>query len=510
MKLHSLLLIPFTLSLAWADVTYTYNGKPFTSTTTSPVPGASAISFQMVFTSAIPPNSFVTLGGTGWNGTICTVHPKSWSLTDGAHTITSSDPGVVDEKTGCGYVRTDNTGSVSEWSIDYWRQAGQSVEMLTSSIPIPAWPSDGVVLYSGDYVSYNRDSPGTWTVSMSCQVSACSTGVTDNCVGLFGTGGTSMYAQFTPPSGSSLTAAASACGFQGFDWVQTVEFLPSPSPFATVNNPSTPLTAPLAFRDPPDPSGYTYGEETAGRYPFFYNPTTLSTECAQTNLVGSCILDVIIDFGTSQLLNFADSPWDPCFVGGIYAGTAICHGSTAPAGSYVRFKTVLVGVVGLSPGAIPSPPLFEWEWIDSFNGTSSGSIAQLSGNRSPDPTTGTGGIAITVVNGIALNPISSTQIAIMASGLAYSRVSQTFNGTLTIKNISTSPIDGPIQIVLMSLTPGVTLANATGKFVGNGYITAPLSGGLAAEQSATVAVQFKNPANAKINFTPVIYSGSLN
>ena len=98
-----------------------------------------------------------------------------------------------------------------------------------------------------------------------------------------------------------------------------------------------------------------------------------------------------------------------------------------------------------------------------------------------------------------------------ASGLAYSRVSQTFSGTVIIKNTGSSAINGPLQIVLMSLTPGVTLANATGKFVGNPYITAPLSGGsLAPGQAATVSVQFKNPSNVTINFVPAIYSGSLN
>jgi hypothetical protein len=106
-------------------------------------------------------------------------------------------------------------------------------------------------------------------------------------------------------------------------------------------------------------------------------------------------------------------------------------------------------------------------------------------------------------------PLTPRQISTIVSGLAYSRVSETFNGTVTIANTSSAAINGPLQIVLTSLTTGVTLANATGSFAGNRYITVPLSGSLGPGQSTTVAVQFKNPANAAINFTPVIYSGSL-
>jgi hypothetical protein len=106
--------------------------------------------------------------------------------------------------------------------------------------------------------------------------------------------------------------------------------------------------------------------------------------------------------------------------------------------------------------------------------------------------------------------VPPAQISATSSGLAYSRVTLTFNGTVTIKNTGSSAINGPLQIVLMSLTPGVTLVNATGNFVGSAYITVSLSGSLGPGQSSTVAVQFKNPANAKITFTPIIYSGSLN
>jgi len=106
-------------------------------------------------------------------------------------------------------------------------------------------------------------------------------------------------------------------------------------------------------------------------------------------------------------------------------------------------------------------------------------------------------------------PVPLSGVATTASGLAYSRVSQTFNGTVTITNTSNAVITGPFQIVLTSLTSGVTLVNAAGTFGGWPYITVPGAASLASGQSATVSVQFRNPSNALIHFTPTIYSGSL-
>jgi hypothetical protein len=102
------------------------------------------------------------------------------------------------------------------------------------------------------------------------------------------------------------------------------------------------------------------------------------------------------------------------------------------------------------------------------------------------------------------------EILVTASGLAYSRVSQTFNGTITIQNVSSNAIYGPLEVVFTALTSGVTLANATGTFNGVPYLTVPAVTSLAQGQASTVNVRFKDPTNATINFAPVIYSGSLN
>jgi len=106
--------------------------------------------------------------------------------------------------------------------------------------------------------------------------------------------------------------------------------------------------------------------------------------------------------------------------------------------------------------------------------------------------------------------VPPSQISATASGLVFSRVTKTFNGTVTIKNIGASALDGPFQVVLTSLTDGVTLVNATNTFAGMPYLTVPTTTSLAPGQSASVAVRLSDPSNSTINFTPVIYSGSFN
>ena len=120
-------------------------------------------------------------------------------------------------------------------------------------------------------------------------------------------------------------------------------------------------------------------------------------------------------------------------------------------------------------------------------------------------------MTITNINGVQLpTALSPAQVATTASGLAYSRVSKTFNGTVTVKNISSSAISGPLQILFMGMTEGVTLVNATQDLYGTPYLTVPNVASLAPGQSLTASVQFQNPSNATINFTPAIYSGSIN
>ncbi|MGD0872381.1 MAG: hypothetical protein ABSB88_22760 [Bryobacteraceae bacterium] len=157
-------------------------------------------------------------------------------------------------------------------------------------------------------------------------------------------------------------------------------------------------------------------------------------------------------------------------------------------------------------------------WLNQTTATSSGyngqighsyrfySIAQdLVGNMEPAKAS-----AETTTQVTQASPVPSGEILVTASGLAYSRVTQTFNGTVTIQNIGSSAIYGPFEVVFTALTGGVTLATATRSYNGSAYLSVPGVTSLTPGQSATVNVQFRNPSNAKISFTPVVYSGSFN
>ena len=103
----------------------------------------------------------------------------------------------------------------------------------------------------------------------------------------------------------------------------------------------------------------------------------------------------------------------------------------------------------------------------------------------------------------------SGQVSVTSTGFVRSRVTGTFNGTMTVKNTSGQSIAGPIEIVLTNLPLVVSLSNATGTTGGSPYITVPGVVSLASGQSASVSVQFTDPLNVLITFTPVTYSGSL-
>ncbi len=116
------------------------------------------------------------------------------------------------------------------------------------------------------------------------------------------------------------------------------------------------------------------------------------------------------------------------------------------------------------------------------------------------------GASYVITNAIVVPP---TAISTTASGLVFSRVTQTYNGTVTLQNITNMSIAGPLRLAISSLTAGVTLTNATGVFNGSPYITVSGVSNLMPGQSVVVNVIFNDPSNVKITFTPVIYSGSF-
>lgn len=310
---------------------------------------------------------------------------------------------------------------------------------------------------------------------------------------------TAMYATFTPTdsNGNTMTieAAGRACGyvFPWFNWQQEVDVLPNPNPIGTCTTdptictfansaPTQPLSTPPSFFDPPEGDYVSHSENP---YPFYFLPADVSTPP--------------ISNGTT--MHFLDIP-TRLVLNPVYQ-TKDHFTSTAPA---VVFTTSLVGVQSVNAA---SPPLYTWRWQSTFNGTSGG-VSSLKNLNPVDPGSGSGGVSIISINGVVLPlALSEDQIVTTASGLAYSRVSQTFNGTITLTNVSASEISGPFQILVTGMTPGVTLANATRNLSGTPLLTVSSVASLVPGQTVTVPVQFKNPSNVTINFTPAIYSGSI-
>jgi large repetitive protein len=100
----------------------------------------------------------------------------------------------------------------------------------------------------------------------------------------------------------------------------------------------------------------------------------------------------------------------------------------------------------------------------------------------------------------------SNLVQITTTPFTYDRRTRIYSGVVTIKNISSAAINGPLSTVLASLTPGVTALNASGTVASGPFYTwsnLPLEPGA----SATFSVQFADPSQTRIGFIPKTYSG---
>jgi hypothetical protein len=105
---------------------------------------------------------------------------------------------------------------------------------------------------------------------------------------------------------------------------------------------------------------------------------------------------------------------------------------------------------------------------------------------------------------LASSTVVSSSVQVTTSGFLYSRATNKFTGTLTIKNTGATTLSGPFAISLDKLTAGVSLDSG---FVYNGYPHLDLGTPLAPGQMATLPLTFTNPAKALITFTPVTFQG---
>jgi uncharacterized repeat protein (TIGR03803 family) len=106
-------------------------------------------------------------------------------------------------------------------------------------------------------------------------------------------------------------------------------------------------------------------------------------------------------------------------------------------------------------------------------------------------------------------PLNLTaDLSVTYGGFVYNRSMREFTQTLTIKNISRAPIIGPIELVLLNLK-NATLANETGTYQGNPYITILSSGSLGVGQSLTITLNFVDPTLAPISYISEFLAGPL-
>jgi TolB protein len=104
----------------------------------------------------------------------------------------------------------------------------------------------------------------------------------------------------------------------------------------------------------------------------------------------------------------------------------------------------------------------------------------------------------------------TSSVRMTPSGFGYNIFLKRYGQTLTLTNTGTSPINGPIYVVLDNLSANASLYNSTGKTscatpLGSPFIS--ITGPLNAGTSATVPLQFTDPTNAAISYNIRLLAG---
>ena len=151
-------------------------------------------------------------------------------------------------------------------------------------------PIDGYLFLAVNDINNTSDNSGSY----SAVITTCPVNVTLSWTPNL----SSMRASFTPGSGLSLDAAATACGFIMFDWVQVINLWSAPGLLAELA-PTTRIVVPpaLPFFDPVQ-GGYKYQYDYLGYWlsvqphfstasPFYYSPLDVPTGIAATVPIGT-------------------------------------------------------------------------------------------------------------------------------------------------------------------------------------------------------------------------------
>lgn len=110
---------------------------------------------------------------------------------------------------------------------------------------------------------------------------------------------------------------------------------------------------------------------------------------------------------------------------------------------------------------------------------------------------------------------AAPSLTIVRSGFRFSNATQRFVQTAVIRNTGSTPVAGPLSLVLDALSANAALFNRTGLTscaspTGSPYLDALTSAGasILPGQTVTLTLEFTNPTNQPINYTTRILAGS--
>lgn len=102
----------------------------------------------------------------------------------------------------------------------------------------------------------------------------------------------------------------------------------------------------------------------------------------------------------------------------------------------------------------------------------------------------------------------SSQVSVTQTGFLRNRVTGIWSSTMTVTNVGATPIAGPVQVLFTNLTAGVGMTNKTGMYQGAPFLTVS-AGTMAPGASVSVSIQFSDPSNSLIQFTPATDTGVI-
>ncbi len=205
-----------------------------------------------------------------------------------------------------------------------------------------------------------------------------------------------------PSNATTIQQAATDLGYSSFQWQQIIT-IPVPSPYFGCTDPTCDIAQNVVGTSF-DPPVYGWDYCHPGTVAYAQLPARYKFDCTQN-------FPYYPDFFGNT--TFTDTPTDTCLSGGTGNG---CGGETASEGEVLDFSTFLIGVPTLGPPVT----VYDFNWTDSFNGTS-GMIATTVNDQPVDPGSGTGGITIVAIDGVPVNVPEPSTLALLTVAIVVFR-----------------------------------------------------------------------------------------